>query len=60
LCRREVLPGLADYLARGERRFGQWYKTLSAVEVDFDDEAAAFENINTREDIERLSVSGQR
>lgn len=58
LCRREVLPGLADYLARGERRFGQWYKTLRSVEVDFDDEAAAFENINTREDIERLSVSG--
>lgn len=60
LCRREVLASLSDYLARGERRFGQWFEALRTVAVDFDDEAAAFENINTREDLERLSASAGR
>lgn len=55
LCRREVLPHLEDYLLRGERRFERWYSTLKVVEVFFDDDAAAFENINTREDLERLA-----
>jgi molybdopterin-guanine dinucleotide biosynthesis protein A len=56
LCRRELLPHLADYLARGERRFEGWYATLAVVDVAFDDEAAAFENINTRKDLARLSL----
>jgi molybdopterin-guanine dinucleotide biosynthesis protein A len=55
LCRRELLPHLESYLGRGERRFEGWYSTLRVVEVSFDDEAAAFENINTREDLARLS-----
>lgn len=57
LCRRELLPHLESYLGRGERRFEGWYSTLRVVEVSFDDEAAAFENINTREDLARLSSS---
>jgi len=56
LCRRDVLPHLSDYLARGERRFEGWYATLKVAEVAFDDEAAAFENINTREDLARFSL----
>lgn len=56
LCRRDLLPHLADYLGRGERRFEGWYATLEVVDVAFDDEAAAFENINTREDLARLSL----
>jgi molybdopterin-guanine dinucleotide biosynthesis protein A len=56
LCRRDLLPHLTDYLGRGERRFEAWYATLAAVDVAFDDEAAAFENINTREDLARLSL----
>ena len=54
LCRRELLPHLDDYLARGERKFGRWYADLQAVEVAFDDQAQAFENINTREELSRF------
>mgnify|MGYP000917417316 CR=1 FL=1 len=56
LCRRELLPQLEAYLVAGERRFERWYSALKVVEVAFDDEAAAFENINTREDLARLSL----
>ena len=54
LCRRELLPHLDDYLARGERKFGRWYAHLQTVEVAFDDQAQAFENINTREELSRF------
>lgn len=54
LCRRELLPGLADYLARGERRFETWFRAQAAVEVDFDDEADAFVNINTVDELDAL------
>ena len=56
LCRRSVLPHLSDFLARGERKFGRWYATLKVVEVPFDDEAEAFENINTREELGRFEI----
>lgn len=51
LCRRDVLEHLTDYLARGERRFASWYATLPTIEVAFDDQPAAFENINTAEQL---------
>ena len=54
LCRRAVLPHLGEFLAGGGRRFESWYATLKAVEVAFDDEAEAFENINTREELGRF------
>lgn len=57
LCRREVLPHLSDFLARGERKFERWYSTLNVVEVAFDDVAAAFENINTRQELSRFDVA---
>ncbi len=57
LCRCELLPHLESYLGRGERRFEGWYSTLRTVAVSFDDESAAFENINTREDLARLNSS---
>ena len=53
LCRREALPKLEQWLASGERGFGAWQRTLSAIEVDFDDEAA-FANINTPEELQGL------
>lgn len=56
VCRRAVLPHLEAYLASGERRFEAWYSTLNVVQVAFDDEAAAFENINTREDLARHTL----
>jgi molybdopterin-guanine dinucleotide biosynthesis protein A len=51
LLRRELLPGLDAFLAAGERRVGLWHASLKVVEVDFSDEAAAFGNINTAEDL---------
>ncbi|WP_341647035.1 molybdenum cofactor guanylyltransferase MobA [Thauera sp. SDU_THAU2] len=47
LCRRELAGPLADYLRGGGRGVARWHDTLDVVEVSFDDEAAAFRNINT-------------
>lgn len=57
LCKREVLPHLSEFLASGGRKFERWYATLKAVEVAFDDEAEAFENINTREELDRWAAT---
>jgi molybdenum cofactor guanylyltransferase len=57
LCRRTVLPHLNDYLASGRRKMGDWYATLNVVEVAFDDEAEAFENINTRDELGRFGTT---
>ncbi len=54
LCRRDVLPHLTEFLAGGGRKIDRWYATLKVVEVAFDDEADAFENINTREELGRF------
>jgi molybdopterin-guanine dinucleotide biosynthesis protein A len=56
LCRRDVLPHLTDYLAGGGRKIDRWYATLKVVEVAFDDEADAFENINTPEELKRFAT----
>ena len=58
LCRRTVLPHLSEFLAAGGRKFEHWYATLKAVEVAFDDEAEAFANINTRDDLGRFEAAG--
>ena len=47
LCRRELLPQLSHFLEGGGRKLALWYRTLKAVEVSFDDQEAAFSNINT-------------
>ena len=47
LCRRELAPQLADFLAAGGRKVGAWHSTLQVVAVPFDDNPAAFRNINT-------------
>jgi molybdopterin-guanine dinucleotide biosynthesis protein A len=57
LCRQSLLPSLADYLACGERKVERWCSSVGAVEVAFDDLAAAFENINTRDDLARFDSS---
>ncbi|MGE5472197.1 MAG: molybdenum cofactor guanylyltransferase MobA [Bacteroidota bacterium] len=56
LCRRTVLPHLTDFLEGGGRRMELWYSTLNSVEVAFDDQAAAFANINTPADLSRLAA----
>jgi molybdopterin-guanine dinucleotide biosynthesis protein A len=56
LCRRSVLPGLTAYLDGGGRKIDAWYAQLSIVEVRFDDEAEAFSNINTAEELKRFET----
>ncbi len=51
LVRRAVLPHLAAFLAAGGRKIDAWYATLRVTEVPFDDEAEAFRNINTAEEL---------
>jgi molybdopterin-guanine dinucleotide biosynthesis protein A len=52
LMRRGVLHHLADFLKEGGRKIDAWYASLNVVEVAFDDEAEAFSNINTREELQ--------
>ena len=51
LVRRSVLEHLACFLSSGGRKIDAWYASLKVVEVSFDDEADAFRNINTREEL---------
>lgn len=52
LCRRELLPHLTAFLEGGGRKIDAWYAALKVTAVAFDDEARAFSNINTREELE--------
>ena len=54
LCRRELRPHLDAFLAGGGRKIDWWYASLKVVEVPFDDEEAAFRNINTRDELGQL------
>lgn len=60
LCRKHLLHGLTAFLSGGGRKIDAWYATLSVVEVPFDDEAAAFSNINTREDLQSFETKAER
>jgi molybdopterin-guanine dinucleotide biosynthesis protein A len=48
-----VLDSLEAFLAGGGRKIDAWYASLRTVEVSFDDEADAFRNINTLEELGR-------
>ena len=54
LMRRTVLGSLQEFLGSGQRKIDKWYPALRLVEVAFDDEADAFLNINTREELANL------
>jgi molybdenum cofactor guanylyltransferase len=54
LMRRGVHRSLTEFLGRGERKIDRWYAALAVVEVAFDDEAEAFLNINTRDELASL------
>jgi molybdopterin-guanine dinucleotide biosynthesis protein A len=51
LMKREVRESLEAFLASGGRKIDAWYAALKVVEVAFDDEADAFRNINTLEEL---------
>ena len=55
----EVRDNLAAFLASGGRKIDTWYAALPVVEVPFDDDAAAFENINTRDELQAFERSGR-
>lgn len=56
LCRRQVvLPQLTEFLTSGGRKVDHWLSSLSVVELLFDD-ASAFENINTADELLRCAV----
>ena len=58
LMRRSVHASLRQFLSRGERKIDRWYSMLKVVEVAFDDEADAFRNINTPEELASLEPRG--
>lgn len=53
LMRRTVRESLEAFLAQGGRKIDAWYAALKVVEVRFDDEADAFRNINTLDELRR-------
>jgi molybdenum cofactor guanylyltransferase len=53
LMKRQVRESLEAFLASGGRKIDAWYAALKVVEVNFDDEADAFRNINTLDELGR-------
>jgi molybdopterin-guanine dinucleotide biosynthesis protein A len=53
LMKRDVRESLEAFLAQGGRKIDAWYAALEVVEVPFDDEAQAFRNLNTLEELRR-------
>ncbi len=54
-CSRSSTAACADHLAAflrdGGRKIDAWYATLAVAAVPFDDEEAAFRNINTQDEL---------
>ncbi|MEJ2173727.1 MAG: molybdenum cofactor guanylyltransferase MobA [bacterium] len=59
LVQRKILPHLEAFLHSGGRKIDAWYASLKVVEVSFDDQAEAFSNINTREDLARFEMQSK-
>jgi molybdopterin-guanine dinucleotide biosynthesis protein A len=51
LVRKDVLDNLEAFLRSGGRKIDAWYASLATVEVSFDDQADAFRNINTLDEL---------
>jgi len=54
LCRKQLLPGLTAFLAAGGRKMTPGMPRSMVTEVAFDDEAAAFSNINTETELKNF------
>ena len=57
LVKTSLAPHLQSFLESGQRKIDKWYATLQVVEVAFDDEEAAFSNINTVEELKSFEQS---
>lgn len=55
LARKRLLPHLTDFLAQGGRKVDAWYATLNVAQVPFDDQAGAFRNANTLEELQAIA-----
>lgn len=55
LVKRSVLSGLRAYLAGGGRKVHDWYYSVAHCSTDFSDQPDAFININTPQQLERLT-----
>ncbi|HEB55413.1 MAG TPA: molybdenum cofactor guanylyltransferase MobA [Gammaproteobacteria bacterium] len=53
MLHRSLSDSLARYIAHGGRKTGDWLRQENAVPVDFSDQAAAFANINSHDDLQR-------
>jgi molybdopterin-guanine dinucleotide biosynthesis protein A len=51
LLRTDLKRNLETFLEQGGRKIDAWYACLRTVEVSFDDQAEAFRNINTLEEL---------
>lgn len=51
LCRTSLAPKLESFLRSGGRRVMEWCAGAGCIEVDFDDQPAAFSNFNTLDDL---------
>jgi molybdenum cofactor guanylyltransferase len=56
MVRSGVLDHLTDFLKNGGRKVDAWYSTLRLAEVPFDDEAEAFSNINTSDELKTFEA----
>lgn len=56
LIHRSVQAELQRYLASGERRLLWFFQTQKSVAVDFSEQKSAFTNVNTLEDLNRVSL----
>jgi molybdopterin-guanine dinucleotide biosynthesis protein A len=54
LTKTSLAAHLHAFLDSGQRKIDKWYATLQVVEVQFDDEEAAFSNINTVDELTTL------
>jgi molybdenum cofactor guanylyltransferase len=56
LVKRDCRESLEAFLAQGGRKIDAWYAALKVIEVSFDDDAQAFRNINTLEELGELGT----
>ena len=56
LVRTDVRPHLEAFLRGGGRKIDAWYATLRVTDVRFDDEADAFRNINTTDELRQADA----
>ena len=57
LTKSSLAPHLQAFLESGQRKIDKWYASLKVVEVPFDDNEAAFSNINTVEELKSFEQS---